>query len=88
MAQRPQLSYHFSGFCVGKNAEKTWIDGVIQLDVAILTQEHYLGLKKSLAERYHAAESNLIITSLNRLDTLQFESPSIAFAQMEEVTAS
>ena len=74
-------SYHYSAFRIGKDGQTTWFDGIAQLDGVILTQEDYLGLKKLLTEHYDIPESNFVISSLNRLDTLQLEVPP---AQVQE----
>lgn len=84
----PPVSYHYSAFRVGKDGQTTWFDGVVQLDGAILIQEHYLGLKKMLAEHYDIPESNFVVMSLTRLDTLQFEVPPMVAPTVEEITAN
>lgn len=83
---RPPVTYHYAAFRVGKDGQTTWFDGVAGLNDVILTQEQYLGLKKLLAEHYDVPETNFVISSLNRLDTLQFEVPVIDQPQ-GEVTA-
>lgn len=62
------IPYHYSAFRANKDGQTTWFDGVVSLNVAILTQEQYLGLKKLIAEHYDIRESNLVISSLTRMD--------------------
>lgn len=84
---QPPLSYHYCAFRIGKDGSTTWFDGVVQLNVVILTQEHYLGLKKTLAEHYDVPESNFVISSLTRLDAPRFDASSVKLTA-EEVTAN
>lgn len=83
---RPPVTYHYAAFRVGKDGQTTWFDGIAGLNDVILSQEQYLGLKKLLAEHYDVPETNFVISSLTRLDTLQFEVP-VAEAPKAEVTA-
>lgn len=69
----PPVSYHFAAFRVGADGKTTWFDGVVGLDGVILTQEHYQTLKKLLCQNYDIREDNFVITSLTRLDTMQFQ---------------
>lgn len=81
-----KATYHYAAFRINKDGQTVWFDGVVGLNVAILTQEHYLGLKKLIAEHYDVRESNLVITSLTRIDTVQFESPTVQTTEETQPT--
>lgn len=74
-ASTPTYTYHCAGFRVGKDGKSTWIDGVFHLDRAILDHSGYLGLKLKLSEHYDIPNTNIVLTSLSRLDTLKLEVP-------------
>ena len=71
------FTYHYSAFRVTKQGETVWFDGIAGLDAPILTQQHYGSFKKLIAEHYDVPESNLVVVSLVRQNTLNFEVPPV-----------
>lgn len=61
--------YHYAAFRVNKEGQSAWFDGVVELNAEILSQDHYLALKKLLTSHYDIPETNFVITSLTQLGT-------------------
>lgn len=84
-AQEPEkvspFTYHYSAFRVTKQGETVWFDGIAGLDAPILNEQQYGGFKKLIAEHYDVPESNIVIVSLVRQNTLNFEIPVAPQAQ-------